>query len=112
MLNPYKIMWLTVMFDLPVITKAQRKLAHDFREFLEKDGFNMVQYSVYERFCASREHMEKHIARIRRNLPPEGRVRIQQITDKQYSQTVNFWGKTEEARRKKMEGGNQQLTIF
>ena len=38
----YKMGWLMVAFDLPVGTKAQRKRAHDFREWLKDDGFVMV----------------------------------------------------------------------
>ena len=45
-LNGYSIMWLYVMFDLPVETKAQRKAAAGFRKDLLKDGFSMHQFSV------------------------------------------------------------------
>ena len=46
-LSAYTIMWLYVMFDLPVETKRQRKNAADFRKNLLKDGFIMHQFSVY-----------------------------------------------------------------
>ena len=47
-------MWLFVFFDLPVKTKKQRKEATTFRKYLEKDGFSMLQFSVYMRHCASK----------------------------------------------------------
>lgn len=40
-------MRLFVMFDLPTNTAAERKAAGKFRNFLLKDGFYMMQYSIY-----------------------------------------------------------------
>ena len=54
-LNAYHIMWLFVFFDLPTNTKTERRHAAQFRKALEKDGFTMMQYSVYVRHCASKE---------------------------------------------------------
>ena len=60
-------MWLFVMFDLPTNTKVERRNATLFRKALEKDGFTMMQYSVYIRHCASKESMNVHIKRLRNN---------------------------------------------
>ena len=76
-LNRYKYMWIYVMFDLPTTTKKQRKDAADFRKTLVKDGFSMLQYSVYIRHCASYSNNEVHILvllsaenlKFRRQLP-------------------------------------------
>ena len=65
--NAYKIMWLFCLFDLPTNTKSQRKRASDFRKSLIEDGFEMMQFSVYYRHCASMEDCEKHIVRIRKS---------------------------------------------
>ena len=86
-------MWLFVFFDLPVTTKKEMKAAALFRKNLEKDGFAMMQYSVYIRHCASRESMNVHIKRIKSLLPEAGRVSILAVTDKQFSEIYNFWGK-------------------
>ena len=40
-------MWVIVMFDLPVVEKAERKAATDFRNALLDMGFEMSQFSVY-----------------------------------------------------------------
>lgn len=56
-------MWLFVFFDLPVETKKERKAASDFRKTLMKDGFSMLQFSVYNRHCASDESAQVHICR-------------------------------------------------
>ena len=92
-LNAYHIMWLIIMFDLPVKLKKDQKAAALFRKNLEKDGFVMHQYSVYMRYCGSVESVAVHIKRVRSFAPPTGLVSILSITDKQYSNIVNIWGK-------------------
>jgi CRISPR-associated protein Cas2 len=90
--NSYRIMWLFVFFDLPVGTDDERKLATGFRKALLEDGFEMMQFSVYIRACPSRENMEVHIKRIKSSVPPEGKVSMLSVTDKQFSMIINYWG--------------------
>lgn len=89
-LNHYAVMWLYVFFDLPVKTKKQRHGAARFRRDLQKDGFGMLQYSVYARNCASGESAAVHINRIKAFVPPEGMVSILKVTDKQFGETINL----------------------
>ena len=53
-------MWLITMFDLPTDTVEARKHYSNFRQSLLKDGFIMMQYSVYIRHCASEENAIVH----------------------------------------------------
>lgn len=107
-LNAYRIMWLFVLFDLPTNTKRERKNASQFRKKLLKDGFTMMQYSVYVRHCASRQSTQVHIKRIKTMLLTAGKVSIVQITDKQYGLIDNYWGKT----GKPIEKPPNQLEMF
>lgn len=107
-LNAYHIMWLFVFFDLPTTTKKERREAALFRKALEKDGFTMMQYSVYVRHCPSKENMNVHITRVRRSMPPSGHTCILSVTDKQYADIQNFWGKVEH----KKPDTPQQLEFF
>jgi len=91
-INPYDVMWLFVFFDLPVVTKKQRKEATAFRKELLKDGFAMKQYSVYMRDCASREIANVHKGRVKKWLPLSGKVSILEVTDKQFGLMTNFVG--------------------
>jgi CRISPR-associated protein Cas2 len=100
-LNAYKIMWLFVMFDLPTQTKKNRRDSANFRKNLERDGFVMHQFSIYIRFCASFESAEVHIKRVRSFVPEFGRVTILTVTDKQYANIINIWGKIEQKIQKK-----------
>ena len=86
-------MWVVTLFDLPVDTKAARKAYADFRKFLLRDGFTLLQYSVYGRHCSSEENAQVHIARVEGAVPPDGEVRIIVITDKQFERMRIFWGK-------------------
>lgn len=98
-LNAYHIMWLIIMFDLPVKLKKDQKAAAQFRKNLEKDGFVMHQYSVYMRHCGSLESAATHIRRVRAFSPSTGHISILSITDKQYSNIINIWGKVEKKSR-------------
>lgn len=107
-LNGYRMMWLYVMFDLPVGTKAERKAATRFRNFLLDEGFEMAQFSVYLRFAESKEAAETHVERIRGALPAKGKVHIVAITDKQYGNARIFTGRKHERRA----ANPNQLALF
>lgn len=104
----YRCMWVLTMFDLPTDTKRAKKAYAQFRKKLLKDGFAMMQYSVYVRHCASQENAEVHIQRVEKALPADGEVRIITITDKQYERMRCFWGK----KRGKPEQPSAQLELF
>ncbi len=87
-----RFMWVFVFFDLPVGTKAERRYATRFRNFLKDDGYLMLQWSVYVRVCRGVDAVEKHIERVRRNLPPQGSVRALQVTDRQYGRMKTLLG--------------------
>ena len=80
-----RILWLFVFFDLPVGTKAERRVATRFRNFLKDDGYMMIQWSVYARVCRGEEAVEKHIRRLTKNLPARGSVRALPVTELQYA---------------------------
>jgi CRISPR-associated protein Cas2 len=86
-------MWVLVFFDLPTETKKERKVYARFRKDIMADGFNMFQFSIYMRHCASRENAEVHIQRVKKILPAKGHVGIMCITDKQFAMMEIFRGK-------------------
>jgi CRISPR-associated protein Cas2 len=107
-LNQYRSMWVLVLFDLPTETKRERTAATRFRKQLLDDGFGMFQFSIYSRFCASRENAAVHIKRAKNNLPKKGKVAIFQITDKQFGMIELFHGQKEIP----PEAPSQQLELF
>lgn len=104
----YRVMWVMVMFDLPVLTKLNRKDYSRFRKRLLENGFNRLQYSVYARPCPSEENAGVHRKRVERCLPPEGQVRILLFTDKQFERMEIFFGKMPTG----VEQQPQQLSFF
>jgi CRISPR-associated protein Cas2 len=89
-------MWLFVFFDLPTETKANRRNASQFRGNLLKDGFCMMQFSVYIRHCASSESADVHEKRINKLVPAFGKVSVLRITDKQFGMIINYLGKAKQ----------------
>lgn len=104
----YRMMWLYVMFDLPVGTPAERKAATKFRNFLLDEGFEMAQFSVYLRFAESKEAAETYIEHVGSALPTKGNVHIVTITDKQYGNARIFTGRKSE----RTSGNPNQLALF
>ncbi len=86
----YRLMWLMVMFDLPVETDEERKVANGFRHTLLRLGFERCQYSVYLRFCESRQQVQTWTRRVSGSIPEGGRVYCLAFTDKQYEGLVRF----------------------
>ncbi len=78
-------MRLLVFFDLPVVTKAERRAYTLFRRFLVNDGYDMIQFSVYGRILNGQDALEKHYKRLVNHLPPEGSVRCLSVTEKQFA---------------------------
>ncbi len=80
------------MFDLPVITEEEKRIYSKFRKFLLKDGYIMMQYSIYSRVCKNSDDVEKHVNRIKQNLPDKGNIRLLQVTEKQYNDMLLLVG--------------------
>lgn len=106
--NAYRIMWLFVSFDLPVVSNTEKRIAARFRKKLLIDGFTMMQYSIYIRHCASKESADVHIKRVISFVPSKGHVSIMSITDKQYGNIINIWGK----KTKPLKKASVQIEMF
>lgn len=107
-LSGYRLMWIFVMFDLPVDTKSHARDATKFREFLLDQGFEKSQFSVYARFCNGKEQYETYLRRIEASMPAQGEVHILTFTDRQYENIVRFSGQ----RRRKSRKNPDQLALF
>ena len=92
-LSAFRPMWLMAMFDLPVEEKEDRRNYARFRKVLLKDGFMMLQLSVYARYLPSEEAAEAHRRTIRAAVPPLGQVRIIAVTDHQFGKMEVFYGR-------------------
>lgn len=78
-------MRLIVFFDLPVLTVANRRNYYQFRKFLIKAGFLMMQESVYCKLAQNEKAADSIVDNVKKNKPEEGLVQILRVTEKQYS---------------------------
>lgn len=88
MASKYRMAWVLVFFDLPVGTPEERKAAANFRKDLVRDGYIMVQYSVYARPCGSADRVETQVRRLKPKIPPKGEVRSLIISDAQWGRML------------------------
>ncbi len=74
-----------VLFDLPTLTAAERRSYNQFRKFLIKSGYFMMQESVYCKLAQNQFAANAIIAHLKANKPSVGLVQALIITEKQYS---------------------------
>lgn len=108
LLSAYRSVWLMAMFDLPVETPDNKRDYVRFRKALLKDGFMMLQFSVYARYIPSEEAAEAHRRTIRSAIPPLGQVRLMAVTDHQFGKMEVFYGK----KPREPEEAPEQVLLF
>lgn len=91
-----------VMFDLPVMTDDERKIATRFRKNLLDDGYMMLQFSVYARPCVSYEAIESHTAALAKIVPDGGNVRVMFFTDQQWKRAYTVTGSNYKQGKRKL----------
>ena len=74
-----------VFFDLPVITEENRRAYRKFRKFLLKNGFLMLQESVYCKLALNRTAVRTIVDNVHKNKPEEGLIQLLTVTEKQYA---------------------------
>ena len=86
--SKYRMAWVLVFFDLPVGSPEERKAATNFRKDLLKDGYMMVQFSVYARPCGSADRVDTQVRRLKPMIPAKGEVRGLIISDAQWGRMI------------------------
>ena len=81
----YKFMRLLVFFDLPMLTDKDKREYQKFHKYLVRNGFIMMQKSVYSKLVINNMTSAAVKQRIRNNLPAEGIVELLEITENQFS---------------------------
>lgn len=83
-MSGFRFMRMIVFFDLPTLTLEDQRNYRKFRKTLIKNGFVMLQESVYCRMMTS-PSMENSIKNlIHSNKPPKGLLQMLMITEKQF----------------------------
>lgn len=77
-------MRLVVFFDLPMLTSADIRNYNAFRKFLIKNGFIMMQKSVYTKLVINGTVSAAVKKAVKSNLPPSGLIELLEITERQF----------------------------
>ena len=88
----YRFMRIIVFFDLPTETAADRREYRTFRKLLIKNGFVMMQESVYCRMVLNGSVQKSVFDVIRKNKPKKGIVQMLTVTEKQFASMAYITG--------------------
>ncbi len=78
-------MRIIVFFDLPTLTASERKNYRRFRRMLIRNGFMMMQESVYSRMVLNQGVAFSVTETIKKHRPEKGLVQVLTVTEKQFS---------------------------
>jgi CRISPR-associated protein Cas2 len=81
----YRVMRLLIFFDVPTLTAEDRRNYNRLHKSLIKEGFLMIQESIYVRVLMNKQSAKFLEDRIRKVAPVNGVVQSMIITEKQYS---------------------------
>ena len=91
----YRFLRVVVFFDLPTITDKDKKEYRRFRKLLIRNGFVMMQESVYVKMVLNQTVQNSVIKLLKKSRPANGLVQALIVTEKQFSNIVNIAGKFE-----------------
>lgn len=81
----YRFMRLLLFYDLPTNTAAERKIAAVFRKDIIKEGFLMLQESVYCKLTLNDTVAKGVRDRLAKIKPKCGNIMLLTITEKQFN---------------------------
>lgn len=85
-------MRLVCYFDLPVLTASERRSYRIFRKWFIREGFIMIQNSVYVKLCLNTTVVNSVIEKVKQNRPSKGLVMLTAVTERQFANTVYVTG--------------------
>ena len=89
----FRFMRLLLFFDLPMVTSEELKAYRKFVKILKKEGFYMLQESVYVKMAIDQQVITSTKSKIMKVLPNKGSVMLLSITEKQFSSIEFLLGK-------------------
>lgn len=88
-------MRIMIFFDLPTLTAKDLVDYRRFRKFLIKNGFIMMQESIYSRLVINRNSLSLVKKKVKDNLPSGGNVQLLEVTEKQFASIEYLRGKSQ-----------------
>ena len=96
-------MRLLLFFDLPTETSKNRLDYTRFHNFLIKNGFIMMQKSVYSKLVINNVTSAAVKTKISKNLPPAGIIELLEVTENQFSRIEYLIGEKQSVIEESME---------
>lgn len=90
----YRYMRMLLFFDLPMITNEEKRNYIKFRKHLIKNGFFMLQESVYCKLVLNPTVANSVMKNLEENKPPQGLIQMLIITEKQYEKMIILLGES------------------
>lgn len=96
-------MRMLLFFDLPTETSKNRLDYTRFHKFLIKNGFIMMQKSVYSKLVINNVTSAAVKTKISKNLPPAGIIELLEVTENQFSRIEYLIGEKQSVIEESME---------
>lgn len=81
-------MRIMVFFDLPMQTNEEIRAYNKFRKTLIKQGYVMMQYSIYTKIVQNKTAADNQVRKISKLFPKNGIGQILIVTEKQFSNMI------------------------
>lgn len=87
-----RFMRIMIIFDLPTIESYEQKEYRQFRKELIKNGYVMIQFSVYLKSFNHQISLNEEIVKISKRIPKSGNIRAISLTEHQWSNAIFMCG--------------------
>ncbi len=81
----YRFMRIILFFDLPSVSRKEKREYQKFVKYIKEEGFSMFQESVYTKLCLNETVVESTMKNIKSNIPKDGFISCLSLTEKQFS---------------------------
>lgn len=88
----YRYMRILLFFDLPMVSNEEKREYLNFRNYLLKNGFFMLQESVYCKLVLNATVANAIFNNLENSKPKKGLIQILMITEKQYEKMILLLG--------------------
>lgn len=85
-------MRIILYFDLPSVTKTDKREYSRFKKLLTRKGFFMMQESVYTKLALNQTVVDSTMRDIKEKLPKDGIISVLTITEQQFSSIEHILG--------------------
>ena len=90
--SDYNTMRVIIMYDLPSISKDDHYFYTKFHNGILQLGYIQIQESVYSKVIQSKTLSDNHIEKIKKIIPPKGKIRAYILTEAQYNRGIILSG--------------------